>query len=77
LYGTTAAGGDADYGTVFSLTNSGGSWSENVVYGFQGERARDGSGPIGPVVVDGSGNIYGTTLKGGGENLGTVWEITP
>lgn len=81
IYGTTEAGGitncggGAGCGTVFSLSNSSGVWSEAVVYSFQGRP--DGVGPFGPVVVDGSGNLYGATTSGGTYNFGTIWEITP
>src|ERR1700730_8501242 len=48
LYGTTVAGGNSvcsgdGCGVVFKLTNSGGHWSESVLYNFQG--GNDGAGP--------------------------------
>src|SRR4030088_806334 len=35
-YGTTAAGGDFDFGAVFQLTPSGDSWVQTVIYSFSG-----------------------------------------
>ncbi|HLY06825.1 MAG TPA: choice-of-anchor tandem repeat GloVer-containing protein [Rhizomicrobium sp.] len=81
LYGTTEVGGDetcgggSGCGTVFSLRNSSGVWSEATVYNFKGRP--DGIGPYSQVTVDESGNLYGTTLDGGTYGYGTIWEITP
>jgi uncharacterized repeat protein (TIGR03803 family) len=37
LYGTTSGGGGSRWGTVFELTpNSGGGWTEHVLYSFSG-----------------------------------------
>lgn len=88
LYGTTQAGGVGSNsncatdgcGTVFELTpNSNGSWSENVLYSFQG--GSDGASPTGGLVRDGKGNLFGTTEVGGstpcyfGLGCGTVFEL--
>jgi uncharacterized repeat protein (TIGR03803 family) len=91
LYGTTAGGGTGSpsncvayegCGTVFELSpNGSGSWTETVLYSFQGGSA-DGYGP-GGLVFDNSGNLYGTTLFGGassncsGVGCGTVYELSP
>jgi len=84
LYGTTTSGGTKPAGTVFKLTpNSDGSWSESVVYSFQG--AQDGALPNAGLIFDGQGNLFGTTYHGGtgncsdygGVGCGTVFEITP
>jgi len=85
LYGTTYAGGSAQYGTVFKLTPPARGcqsiicyWNETVLHNFQG-RPYDGANPqFGNVVFDAAGNIYGTTLNGNGtgnEDCGTVWEV--
>ena len=77
-YGTTAAGGDFNYGTVFMLTPSG---QETVLYSFTG--GGDGLDPHGGVTLDSAGNLYGTTVAGGfggvcaGDGCGTVFELTP
>ncbi|MFI5114680.1 MAG: choice-of-anchor tandem repeat GloVer-containing protein [Terriglobales bacterium] len=77
-YGTTAAGGDFDFGTVFMLTPAG---QETVLYSFTG--AGDGLDPHGGVTLDSAGNLFGTTVAGGfggicaGDGCGVVFELTP
>lgn len=83
LYGTTAGGGgsspDNDVGTLYELTNTGGSYSQTVLYRFcQLTNCADGEGPgNSPVTMDSAGNLYGTTAVGGTSNAGTVFEIIP
>jgi uncharacterized repeat protein (TIGR03803 family) len=77
-YGTTAAGGDFDFGTVFMLTPSG---QQTVLYSFTG--GGDGLDPHGGVTLDSVGNLYGTTVAGGfggfcaGDGCGVVFELSP
>jgi hypothetical protein len=59
------------------------SWSEQVLYNFQGGTS-DGSGPAGSVVFDKAGNLYGAlTFAGGGDcaplgyECGLVYQLTP
>jgi uncharacterized repeat protein (TIGR03803 family) len=81
IYGTTEAGpaGGSNDGTVFKLTQSGGVWSETVLYGFEGYS--DGERPNAGLVMDSSGALYGTTLLGGssrnGTGVGTVFKLQP
>ena len=75
IYGTTAAGGAKSVGTVYELKPSGNSYTESVLYTFQG--GIDGAMPFSDLVLDGSGNLYGTTTKGGSAGGGTVFELTP
>src|SRR5579883_3122854 len=56
LYGTTVHGGAYGNGTVFELTNSGGVWTETVLYSFSG--LSDGGLPFGSLVFDRAGNLY-------------------
>ena len=78
LYGTTAAGGSSNVGTVFTLTAGG---VETVLHNFVG--IPDGYQPIGGLVRDASGNLYGTTQYGGvtcpngGIGCGMVFKIDP
>jgi uncharacterized repeat protein (TIGR03803 family) len=87
LYGTTSAGGQSpscpgqNYeqgcGTVFEMTNSGGTWSESVLYNFAG--GSKSFSPIGYVMIAG-GKLYGTTDSGNGSPCdsnvcGTVYEL--
>jgi uncharacterized repeat protein (TIGR03803 family) len=74
FYGTTSGGGAHNYGTVFEVVNSSGSYSEKVLYSFAGYPG-DGAGPQAALVMDSSGNLYGTTTTGGADNLGTVFEL--
>lgn len=73
IYGTTYYGGADELGTVWELTNVGGTWTESVLYSFAGS---DGSHPLSGVVVDAAGNVYGTTNSGGPNNWGEVYELT-
>lgn len=85
LYGTTSLGGVNGDGTVFKLTpGSNGSWTESILYSFQGEKTGDGSFPYAGVIFDEEGNLYGTTLAGGyySDNCaytgcGIVFELLP
>jgi uncharacterized repeat protein (TIGR03803 family) len=77
LYGTTMAGGEYAFGTVFELSPSaGGSWTEKVLHSFG--NGSDGQAPISGVILDAAGNLYGTTNGGSGTTLyGTVFELAP
>lgn len=92
LYGTTLNGGDTSSkaclaalspgcGVVFELTpNSGGGWTQTVLYKFKG--GTDGWDSTAPVTLDSSGNLYGTTSQGrgsgcGGHGCGEVFELSP
>jgi uncharacterized repeat protein (TIGR03803 family) len=90
LYGTTQYGGAGacsipsatGCGTVFRLTPPGGlgaSWTETVLYRFQGDI--DGASP-GGLLLGGAGNLYGITESGGiytcySQGCGTVFELSP
>jgi uncharacterized repeat protein (TIGR03803 family) len=96
LYGATTGGGPStcapfgsECGTVFQLSppaQKGGSWTETLIYQFQGKGSNDGSVPNGGLIIDAAGNLYGVTAYGGtgyclllGSNAGcgTVYEISP
>jgi uncharacterized repeat protein (TIGR03803 family) len=75
LYGTTINGGNA--GTVFKI-NPGGELT--TVYSFcSRSNCSDGAYPAASVFEGTDGNFYGTTDATGsfGENLGTVFKLTP
>ncbi len=76
LYGTTAQGGPAGQGLVFSLTppKAKGPWVETVLYAFTG--AADGGAPQSTLISDRQGNIYGTAPQGGAGS-GVVFELSP
>ncbi len=76
LYGTSSLGtGAYGYGAIYKLTRSGSTWTESILYNFQG--ADDGQYPVGGVIVDRAGNIYGGTFAGGINGGGTVYELSP
>jgi uncharacterized repeat protein (TIGR03803 family) len=79
LFGVAQGGNTSCYtgcGTIFELSpNSGGGWTEKVIYSFTG--TYDGSGPAGPLAIDTSGNLFGTTQGGGRFQGGTVFELSP
>ena len=88
IYGVASVGGffcpliPRGCGVVFTLTppeTRGGTWTESVLYAFQGNAsgATDGDLPGGrPLLLN--GNVYGATDFGGGTaDAGTVFEIVP
>ena len=46
---------------VYELTNSGGTWTETVIYSFLGASNNDGAYPFSGLVFDTAGNLYGMT----------------
>jgi uncharacterized repeat protein (TIGR03803 family) len=79
LFGTTFYGGTINGindGTVFELTNSGGTWTQTVLYSFAGAGSNDGANPYAGLVMDSAGNLYGTTLYGGASNQGSVFQLS-
>lgn len=68
-YGTTAAGGAYNHGTVYRYQNK----EVSVLHSFSGAFS-DGADPVGDLVAIGS-KLYGVT-QGGGEHFdGTIFEI--
>jgi uncharacterized repeat protein (TIGR03803 family) len=70
LYGTTSAGPTPeDYGTVFKLQLSGGTWTMRTLHVFTGYNTCiapvDGAVPLGRLVFAPDGFLYGTTSSGG------------
>jgi uncharacterized repeat protein (TIGR03803 family) len=80
LYGTTVAGGETIFGTVFTLDPSG---IKTILYNFTG--GTDGGEPHGMLVRDANNNLYGTTEFGGNLNVqcagmqgcGVIFKINP
>ena len=67
IYGTTS-GSNTSLGSVYKLTNSGGTWTETTLWTFTG--GSDGQFPLGGVVFDRAGNLYGSMETG-------VFELSP
>ncbi len=80
LYGTTYAGGSAEWGVAFEVSPDGSGWSESTIHTFTS--GNDGANPTStPVLIDGSGTLYGTTSAGGNcsddpVGCGTVFQLT-
>jgi len=71
IYGTTSAGGDLYFGTLFMIDPGG---NETVVYNFTG--GNDGAYPYSNLILDTQGNLYGTTSQGGCCGQGSVFEFS-
>ncbi|MBA3912602.1 MAG: hypothetical protein H0X25_01795 [Acidobacteriales bacterium] len=70
FYGVGAQGGANNLGAVFELSPpsvQGGSWTENVLFSFNGT---DGTLPAGPLLLGAGGVLYGTTNGGGSSGAG-------
>ena len=86
LYGTAYYGGakctlstTKGCGTVFELSNSGGTWTETILYTFTG--GADGAFPNSNLIFDASGNLYGEAFRGGNascnDGCGVIFELSP
>ena len=77
FYGTTAAGGPAADGTVFSLVPRSAKTPavETTLYTFVG--GSDGSMPQAGLIADNAGNLYGTAALDGDGGRGTVFQLSP
>ncbi|MGA2423689.1 MAG: choice-of-anchor tandem repeat GloVer-containing protein [Terriglobales bacterium] len=67
LYGATAFGGSVNYGTIYEMSPSGGGWTEQTIYNF------DGRGPFDyntGFTMDAAGNIFGVSRQ-------TITELSP
>ena len=73
LYGVFQRGGPNGPGAVYELSNSGGTWTEQTIYGFLG--GDDGAEPV-SVILDVSGNLYGATTSSGSGHGGTIFKLT-
>lgn len=81
LYGTTLLGGNigsvcsSGCGTVFKLTHGSSSWTESVLYAFEG--GSDGASPYDGLTFDAAGNLYGTASAGGASGYGAIFKLAP
>ena len=81
LYGFASNSGVANAsGLVFQLTQSGGVWSETVLYTFPGFPG-DATTPATTLALDPSGNLYGTSMFGGSNacyfGCGAIFKLAP
>ena len=70
LYGTTAAGGVSNKGTVFRIKQDGSGLA--VLKSFVGT---DGTSPQGGLALATNGVLYGAAYQGGMSNLGTIFSL--
>jgi uncharacterized repeat protein (TIGR03803 family) len=70
--GTTFAGGQWGFGTIFEMSPAG---AVTTLYSFTG--GNDGANPSAGLVAGGDGNYYGTAVNGGAYGDGAVFRITP
>jgi uncharacterized repeat protein (TIGR03803 family) len=73
IYGATSGQNSA---VVFELappTQSGGSWTESIVYKFYGSVQTS----VSSLIFDGKGRLYGTTNNGGRYQSGSVFALSP
>ncbi len=68
LYGTTTNGPFGTFGTIYKLIPAGLTWTEQILYTFQG--TSDGEYPYSGLVFDQMGNLYGSTCCGGPGGIG-------
>ncbi len=65
---------------IATLASPAGAASLNTLHSFTecaGGSCRDGSAPVGNLVMDSAGNFYGATAQGGKKGLGTIFELSP
>jgi len=76
FYGTTATGGEQNYGTVFKVDSAG---KETTLHSFT--EGNDGYAPYVGATRDSAGNLYGVTVWGGGstgcdsQGCGTIFKV--
>lgn len=75
IFATTHCDGVNNAGTVYELSNSGGTWTYNELYTFTG--GKDGLYSFSNLIRDKRGNLYGTTNQGGASGNGVIFRVTP
>jgi uncharacterized repeat protein (TIGR03803 family) len=73
LYGMTSFGGSNNFGTIFSLSESGSNYG--VVFHFGGG-TNTGQYPVGALLQGSDGALYGVVANGGGTNLGMIFKVS-
>lgn len=77
VYAAATGGGPLALGSIFELTQSGGSWTEDTLHVFNGPP--DGENPFQNPIFDASGNLWGTTYNGGQtaycQGCGVIYEL--
>jgi uncharacterized repeat protein (TIGR03803 family) len=78
IYGANG-GGPLALGAIYELSPSGGTWTESILYAFNG--SPDGQTPFQNPIFDASGNLWGTTYSGGQtatcQGCGVIYKLVP
>jgi len=76
LYGTAGPNLPVDYGSVFELSNVGGTWKFQTLYSFCSvDGCVDGWSPWGGVTLN-RGKLYGVNTTGGTSGDGNIYELS-
>jgi uncharacterized repeat protein (TIGR03803 family) len=76
LYGTTNQGGN-NWGLVFKLESSNGTWKETILHNFT-LTGGDAENPAAPLIFGPKGLLYGTSQSGGSSGIhGAVFQVAP
>jgi uncharacterized repeat protein (TIGR03803 family) len=73
LYGTCYSGGASERGTVFRISKTG---VLKKLYDFTTASGNAGYNPQAGVIQASDGNLYGTAGGGGGDDIGTIYQLT-
>jgi uncharacterized repeat protein (TIGR03803 family) len=75
FYGGTSQRGPYGLGTLFKMTPRG---QVTTIHSFCAESGcPDGARIFASLIDANDGNLYGTTTEGGGQNMGTIFKLTP
>ena len=72
FYGTTAAGGGLNGGTIFEIDPAG---TLTIIYSFR--LSTYGADPVAGLIQGDDGAFYGTTFSGGAKGDGLIFQFTP
>jgi hypothetical protein len=85
IYGVLGFGTTSASGSVYSLTPSGSSWTQNTISSFSG--GSGGGAPVGGLAAGASGDLYGAAFSGGSSSsacksaglsgCGLIYQLAP
>lgn len=74
FWGTTSAGGQNGFGTIYKVRSSSGELTTLVDFSSNGPGNR-GRSPVAELFPDGTGRFWGSTANGGNQDLGSIFTI--